>query len=301
MNHRSVIVEEYDIRDIDPLAWMKRLGITPGQLDLLAGCPPCQGFSAMRTLNGSRSVDDERNDLIFEFLRIAQALQPRVIMLENVPALAADPRIGTVRQRLLEDGYRSDVTIVNALDYGVPQRRRRTLLLASREGAVKLATADSRRMTVREAIGDLAPAGTNGDQLHTFSNKRSAAVMRRIRQIPRDGGSRSDLGDDAQLNCHRNCTGFNDVYGRMAWEKPAPTITGGCLNPSKGRFLHPEEDRAITLREAALLQGFPQNYQLSLERGRYHAAMLIGNALPPELIRRQAVTIAQHLRERGAR
>jgi DNA (cytosine-5)-methyltransferase 1 len=275
---------------------MKRLGIVQGNLDLLAGCPPCQGFSSIRTLNGSRNVDDARNDLIFEFLRIAQALRPRVIMMENVPALATDPRIATVRQRLSQDGYRSDVTIVNAVDYGVPQRRRRTLLLASLEGAVQLAPIDGTRLTVRQAIGDLAPPGTDGDPLHTYSNKRSAKVMRRIGQIPRDGGSRADLGDDAQLDCHRNCTGFKDVYGRMAWEKPAPTITGGCLNPSKGRFLHPDEDRAITLREAALLQGFPRDYKLSLERGRYHAAMLIGNALPPELIRRQAAVIAQHLR-----
>ena len=106
-----------------------------------------------------------------------------------------------------------------------------------------------------------------------------------------------DLGENWKLKCHRKCDGFRDVYGRMKWDDVAPTITGGCCNPSKGRFLHPTKNRAITLREAALLQSFPVDYYFSLERGKHHAAQLIGNALPPEFIRRHAAQIAKVLKQ----
>lgn len=150
-------------------------------------------------------------------------------------------------------------------------------------------------ITVREAIGDLPQAGTSGDPLHDFPEKRSAAVMARITAIPKDGGSRADLGADAQLDCHKETDGFKDIYGRMSWSKPAPTITGGCVNPSKGRFLHPDEDRAITLREAALLQGFPPEYSFSLDRGKFAAAAMIGNALPPAFVEAHARQIYRAL------
>jgi len=113
--------------------------------------------------------------------------------------------------------------------------------------------------------------------------------------IPKDGGSRSDLGLERQLACHRRCDGFKDVYGRMKWDDVAPTITSGCINPSKGRFLHPEQDRAITLREAALLQGFDMSYRFPIHRGRYPLAELIGNAIPAEFVRRQAAVLRQRL------
>jgi DNA (cytosine-5)-methyltransferase 1 len=119
--------------------------------------------------------------------------------------------------------------------------------------------------------------------------------MDRIKRIPKDGGSRTDLGKEHQLKCHQNNDGFKDVYGRMAWDKPSPTITGGCFNPSKGRFLHPEEDRAISMREAALLQSFPSDYTFSLSRGKIAVAQMIGNALPPEFIRRHAQALLKSL------
>jgi DNA (cytosine-5)-methyltransferase 1 len=120
-----------------------------------------------------------------------------------------------------------------------------------------------------------------------------------IESIPKNGGSRRDLGPDNQLPCHERCIGFHDVYGRMSWDDVAPTITTGCVNPSKGRFLHPEENRAITLREAALLQGFPADYWFSLRRGKFQAAGLIGNALPPEFVRRHALQIRRFVRPNG--
>jgi DNA (cytosine-5)-methyltransferase 1 len=116
----------------------------------------------------------------------------------------------------------------------------------------------------------------------------------RIAEIPPEGGLRQ-LGDDCQLPCHRRTTGFFDVYGRMRWDEPAPTITGGCINPSKGRFLHPEQNRAITLREAMLLQAFPADYKLPLDRGKYRAAELVGNALPPRFVECHATKLAAAL------
>jgi DNA (cytosine-5)-methyltransferase 1 len=122
---------------------------------------------------------------------------------------------------------------------------------------------------------------------------RAPHIEKLIKAIPKDGGSRTDLGEEWQLECHKKSDGFKDVYGRMAWDSLSPTITGGCVNPSKGRFLHPTENRAITLREAALLQTFPKNYRFPLSRGKFPAALLIGNALPPEFIRRHAEALLE--------
>jgi DNA (cytosine-5)-methyltransferase 1 len=121
--------------------------------------------------------------------------------------------------------------------------------------------------------------------LHDIKERRSAATRRRISLIPKDGGSRTDLPEEEQLECHKKCDGFKDVYGRMAWNKPAPTITSGCTNPSKGRFLHPEENRAITLREASMLQSFPRGYKFPADKTKGEIALLIGNALPSKLIK----------------
>ena len=140
---------------------------------------------------------------------------------------------------------------------------------------------------------DLPAPGASGDEIHDLEEKRSAAIRDRIRLIPKDGGSRSALED--QLDCHTKVEGFYDVYGRMHWDRISPTITSGCINPSKGRFLHPEQDRAITLREAALLQGFPPRYRFKLDNGKYRAAELIGNALPPDLVRHHATEIRRVL------
>jgi DNA (cytosine-5)-methyltransferase 1 len=131
------------------------------------------------------------------------------------------------------------------------------------------------------------------------SEKRSDKVKEIIRLIPKNGGSRLDLGAENQLKCHQKCDGFKDIYGRMAWDDVAPTITGGCFNPSKGRFLHPTKNRTVTLREAALLQTFPTTYFFSLRRGKSSAAQMIGNALPPEFIRRHATRIFQYVANLG--
>jgi DNA (cytosine-5)-methyltransferase 1 len=294
-NHRRAVAIEGDIRKISGSSILKRLKLERGGLDLLAGCPPCQGFSTLRTLNGQRRVREPMNDLIFEFLRFVRVLRPKTIMMENVPGLARNVRLRRFCQALDQMGYEWTYDVLNAVDYGVPQHRRRMILVASRIGSVAFARKSRVRKTVREAIGHLPNQGKSGDPLHDHAARRSPAVLAIIRRIPRDGGSRSALPQSKQLACHRDIEGFNDIYGRMAWDKPAPTITGGCVNPSKGRFLHPKHHRAITLREAALLQGFPRQYHFSLDRGIYPAAQMIGNAFPPNFATRHARQLLKQL------
>ncbi len=287
-NHPEVIVKQADIRTIDPTAFMEGLGVDVGDIDLLCGCPPCQGFSKIRTKNGARRNRDSRNGLSSEMLRFAKALRPKAVMMENVPDLIKHQSFKALCSGLRQLGYHVHSEVADVRNFAVPQRRRRLILLAGLGFDIALAPLARTQPTVRTAIGSLPRPGGTGDALHDYPERRSEQVMRMIRDIPKDGGSRTDLPKDRQLACHRDCNGFHDIYGRMAWDKVAPTITGGCFNPSKGRFLHPEQDRAITLREAALLQTFPRRYHFDLSSGKEAAAVMIGNALPPEFIRRQA-------------
>jgi len=296
-NHPGVRVWECDIRDLPAAEVAHALHLETGDLHLLAGCPPCQGFSSMRTLNGKRQIEDPQNDLVFEFLRFVDGLRPRAIMMENVPGLAKDERFQVMLSKLEGLGYSVGHRIRNAADFGVPQRRRRLIMLAGKNGVLPFAAPDPNRKTVRESIGGLPAPGDSGDPLHDLPENRSERITNLIKRIPKDGGSRLDLGEEAQLPCHSDFDGFKDVYGRMAWNAVAPTITTGCFNPSKGRFLHPEEDRAITMREAALLQSFPKPYRFPMRRGKSAIAYLIGNALPPEFIRRIALPLVGRLRE----
>lgn len=295
-NHPSVHLWAEDIRKVSVAQVRRELGLRPGSLDLLAGCPPCQGFSTMTTLNGKRPRRDPRNSLVLEFVRFVRGLKPKAVMLENVPGLESDQRMVRLRGALKRLGYECNSAVLDASDYGVPQRRRRFILLAGRGTTIPFAREVRVKRTVRDAFANLNYNRARKDTLHTLGESRSPAVVQRIRRIPKNGGSRADLGAGNQLDCHRNCDGFRDVYGRMAWDQPSPTITGGCCNPSKGRFLHPTRNRCISLREAALLQTFPPTYFFSTRRGKFPAAQMIGNALPPEFIRRHAKTLLKHLR-----
>ncbi len=298
-NHKRIKIWDADIRDLEPADILADLKIKKGELALMAGCPPCQAFSSLRRLNGRRRVrDKESKDLVFDYLRFVEGLSPKVVLVENVPRLIDDYRFVEVRKRLRKLGYEGNPELFNASDYGVPQRRRRMVFIASRVGAIEYANPinPSERRTVRQTIENLPLAGTSGDELHDFPETRSEKVAALIAMIPRDGGSRTQLARKHQLACHHKCDGFKDVYGRMRWDDVAPTITGGCINPSKGRFLHPTEDRSITLREAALLQSFPADYYISLDRGKFAAAQLIGNAFPPAFVTAHARQIIDRLR-----
>jgi len=292
LNHPRVRLWNRDIRKLPATTMLKELRLRRGRLDLLAACPPCQGFSAMRTRNGAKRNRDGRNDLIFDVLRFAKKLRPKTLMLENVPGLARNARFRLFRKRLLAMGYQVTWRVLNTVDFGVPQRRKRLVLLAARGVEPTFAAQARQPRTVRQAIGGLKPPARSRDPVHNYAVRRQPKVMALIREIPKDGGSRAARGRRVQLVCHREHDGFYDVYGRMAWDAPSPTITGGCINPSKGRFLHPRAHRAITLREAALLQTFPPGYRFPLEHGgRYNIALMIGNALPPEFIRRHALAL----------
>ncbi len=294
-NHAGVRTWHQDIRSLHARQMLRRLRLRPGQLDLLAGCPPCQGFSALRTRNSNREAEDERNDLVYEFIRFVRVLRPKAVMLENVPSLEGSARLAELCRVLSALSYNCEHRVLDAADYGVPQRRKRMLLLARRDGKVKFGRKDRRRHTVEETIGDLPRPELSTDPLHGMKERRTERIRRLIRSIPKDGGSRSALPAAQQLKCHQSTDGFKDVYGRMAWGSVAPTITSGCTNPSKGRFLHPEQDRAITAREAALLQGFPKRYNFSLKQGKTGVAEMIGNALPPEFVKRHARAMGRSL------
>ena len=299
-NHPDAVVWQTDIRTLRPQRLLDGLGRSQGEVDLLAGCPPCQGFSTLRTLNGSVTIDDTRNDLLLEFLRFVQAVRPRAVMMENVPRLADDDRFTVFVNTLSSLGYIGSYRVLNAADYGVPQRRHRLIYIAGYGVKIPFAEKSRKLTTIRDTLSGLPDAGNSGDFAHDMPERRSPRVMQIIRNIPKDGGSRRDLPEELKLECHRRCSGFKDVYGRMAWNDVAPTITTGCSNPSKGRFLHPEQDRAITLREAALLQGFPAEYTLSPEIGKGALAAMIGNALPPPFIMAHGKSIRRVLQKNVA-
>ncbi len=297
-NHADVAqIYRQDIRKLTGRTILDDLEIKRGQLDLLAGCPPCQGFSRMRTLNRGEAADDPRNDLVQEYARLVRELLPRALMLENVPGLAGDSRYLELLRSIRNLGYTATDEVHNAADFGVPQRRRRLIMLAVRgaQVAMPIAVAKKKRGTVRQAIGKLSRPGTSKDAVHDVSEARRPEIAEMIQKIPHDGGSRKDLGPRHELECHKDFDGFYDVYGRMRWDEVSPTITGGFVNPSKGRFLHPEQDRCVTPREAALLQTFPLKYSFPIRRGKYPVATMIGNAFPPELARRHALAVAKAL------
>lgn len=293
-NHPSTLVLSADIREIDPSKLLDACGID--SLDLLAGCPPCQGFSSLRRRNKRPTKRDSRNNLILEYLRFVQCLLPKTILLENVPALRNYYLFPLLLKELTKLGYEVVYSVLNAEDYGVPQRRKRLVLLGSRIGTPSIPQPLGIHVTVREAIGDLGKDDAETDPLHCMHSRHTRRIAEMIEQIPKDGGSHSDLPECYQLACHHGKNiGFSDVYGRMRWDDVSPTITGGCLNPSKGRFLHPEQNRSITAREAALLQTFPKDYVFPRLSSKERVALMIGNALPPRFAKSQALMLASLL------
>jgi DNA (cytosine-5)-methyltransferase 1 len=216
-------------------------------------------------------------------------------MIENVPALTKNVRFQRMRRELHSLGYETVVRVLDAADYAVPQRRKRLIMLASKVHTPVLAEKASKRVTVRQAFDGMSSPKSTRDKLHRVGENRSSEVRKLISLIPKNGGSRSDLPSEYELECHRRSDGFHDVYGRMFWDDVAPTITSGCHNPSKGRFLHPSRNRTITLREAAVLQGFPRRYRFNVDHGKGSIALMIGNALPPPFIAAHAGALRKGL------
>lgn len=295
-NHPDTVLIENDIKCVSANELLKACGLNESSnLDLLAGCPPCQGFSRIKRKNKS-DTNDLRNDLVFEYVRIVKALKPKTILLENVPGLMKDDRFTIVIDELKMLGYYSDWAILDAADFGVPQRRKRLIMIASRMSKIYLPKGQNSKKTVRDCISDLDSPSTTSDELHKMYLQNTPRIKALIAKVPQDGGSRTAWDNNDQLACHKNFRGFKDVYGRMKWDDVAPTLTGGCINPSKGRFLHPSQNRAITLREAALLQSFPLKYYFSTKMGLGTIARMIGDSVPPVFGAVHARHLIDHLK-----
>jgi len=305
-----------DITLLDPGGFREEIGLRPGDLDVLIGCPPCQGFTRMRNAEGA---GDRRNPLVLRYLEYVREFMPRFAVFENVPGLARTEHGRRFYEALLDGldklGYAVVRRIVDAADYGVPQHRRRIVIIAGFDGE-KLpfpepthADPRSREVargvkrpwtTVRQAIGDYPPLRA-GEERGSPPNHRARAMGERvldfIRRVPHDGGSRTDVPERFWLPCHKRHSGHKDVYGRLAWDRPSNVITSGCTNVSKGRFVHPVQDRGLSVREAAALQGFPDEFVF--RGGLDSMSWQIGNAVPPPL----AEAVARVLMERlnGAR
>jgi DNA (cytosine-5)-methyltransferase 1 len=297
LNHPEVAFRQRDIRKLRPGEIAKK--IPPGRrLDLMVVCAPCQPFSSQNRRRGSV---DPRAPLILQSIRFAKALRPQIIMFENVPGLATSDIFKELRRSLGAAGYQLGAPErIDAADFGVPQRRVRCIVAASFGSGMlpELVKTAPRKagMTVRMAFSGLSPleagAKDSTDSLHV-SRLHHEMTLKRLRHIPKNGGSRESLPDDLQLTCHKNCgpRKFSDVFGRMRWDDVAPTLTTGCTDVTRGRYAHPAEDRAITLREAARLQTFPDDYKFAGSRSE--VADQIGNAVPFELARRLIMGLTQ--------
>lgn len=274
-----------------------------GSVRLLAGCAPCQPFSTY-SRKGRRSRKDRMWSLVDDFGRLVREIGPDLVTMENVPQLVHHPVFARFLRKL--DGYHMSWGVVDCSQYGVPQTRKRLVLLASRYSPVSLLapSANERQRTVRDAIAKLRPlvAGETDprDALHSAC-RLSPLNLRRI-QASKPGGTWRDWDDALRASCHVKDTGrtYPSVYGRMAWDAPAPTITTQCFGFGNGRFGHPEQNRAITLREAAILQTFPPDYRFVDDGGRIKFSVmgrLIGNAVPVRIGEVIGKSLVRHVRD----
>lgn len=280
-----------------------------GHIRILAGCPPCQPFSTYKQRNGGQK--DERWKLVYDFAALVEGFCPEIVTLENVPNLIKYEVFQNLIRLLETYGYSVSHSIVNCQHYSVPQTRTRLVLLASQFGPIELEAGSpdpSTWTTVRQAIGDLRPLDGGeadpGDNLHKVQ-RLTEINLRRIR-ASKPGGTWRDWPQSLRTACHQKHSGktYVSVYGRMEWDNPAPTITTQCYNFGSGRFGHPEQDRAISIREAAILQSFPKNYSfvppdesVSIRK----LSILIGNAVPVELGAAIARSIKRHIKKHRRR
>ena len=277
----------------------------PDEPSILIGCAPCQPFSVYNQKN-----NDPQWRLLEEFSRLIAAIKPTLVSMENVPRLLKfrEGRVFAKFIKALEDAdYHVDWQLLFAPDYGVPQSRKRLVLLASRRGNISFLPPTheaSNYQTVRDTIGHLPPLSAgevdSNDQLHR-SSRLSPLNLKRIREA-KPGGTWRDWDQSLVTSCHKANTGrtYSSVYGRMDWNAPSPTITTQFYGFGNGRFGHPVQDRALSLREGALLQTFPQRYKFLKQDAPIYFTQLgkmIGNAVPVTLAQVIAKSIRLHLSE----
>ena len=272
---------------------------------LLAGCAPCQPFSTYS--QGWSCPSDERWNLLGHFSRLVQETRPHLVTMENVPPLEREDVFSDFVATLMDEGFDVFHGVVNCADYGVPQQRQRLVLLASKLGSIDFitpTTPEGRRITVRNAIGDMpsleAGEASESDPLHVAC-ELSPLNLKRIRAST-PGGTWRDWDKRLRAKCHTKASGktYPSVYGRMTWDNPSPTMTTQYYGFGNGRFGHPEEDRAISLREGAILQSFPKTYKF-VPKGepiyRKTIGRLIGNAVPVKLGNAIGKSIVRHVEE----
>lgn len=275
----------------------------PGTVRLLAGCAPCQPFSAYR--RGVDTSGEEQWPLLGEFGRLVRESLPDIVTMENVPRLVSAGIFKKFLQTLAEEGYEAWYRSFYGPRYGLPQHRRRLVLLASRIGRIdppEELFQPSDFPTVRQAIGNLPPISAGGSDPHDVLHRSRTLTEVNLRRIraSRPGGTWHDWPVELRAPCHQRATGatFRNVYARMEWDAPSPTITTMFYNFGTGRFGHPEQDRALSLREAAILQGFPLQYDFVRPTSKVEfnpLGRLIGNAVPPVIARTVGAKVVEHV------
>ena len=278
-------------------------------IKVLVGCAPCQPFSKYTQRYRKNGRKDDKWRLLYAFSRLVDEVKPNIISMENVPELENEQVFSDFVQHLIDQGYHCSWSVVFCPDYGVPQKRRRLVLLASLFGEITLIPPlyeKDHYRTVREAIAHLPPlqdGETDENDCVHCATKMNDINLRRIQQsVP--GGTWKDWSEDLQLKCHKKSSGksYGAVYGRMLWDEPSPTITTQFYGYGNGRFGHPEQNRALSYREGALLQSFPDDY-VFVEEGkpfnRRELGVHIGNAVPVELGRAIGISIANHVQSLG--
>lgn len=268
---------------------------------ILAGCAPCQPFSRHQKDKKNRNKHKDWK-LLYQFGRLVQEVKPHIVSMENVPELENEQVFKDFVKGLKDLKYNVTYKVVNAADYGVPQRRKRLLLLASRRKKIKFINPTHQQaVTVREVIGNLPPIAAGvpneNDNLHITATLSETNIQRIQHSV--QGGTWRDWPEDLVLECHKKASGqsYSSVYGRMRWDDVAPTITTQFIGYGTGRFGHPVQDRALTLREGAMIQTFPENYSF-VPQGETvvlkNVARHIGNAVPPRLGEIIGLSIKEH-------
>ncbi len=311
-NNKTVFVHK-DVTTLDSVELLSLY--STGKRRILVGCAPCQPFSVYNSkASGKKKKDAQEKDtkwkLLYTFANLIEKVDPEIVSMENVPLLISF-KGGRVFHdfvnKLKRNGYTVTWNVINAQDFGVPQRRKRLILFGSKHGEVKLidkTIVNGRYKTVRETIGRLPPVEDGiahpSDHLHR-ARKLTDLNKRRIKAT-KEGGFWRDWDKELWLKCHKKKKGrdFRSVYGRMKWDDVSPTMTTCCIGLNNGRFGHPEQDRAITLREAALLQSFPEYYEFIDPEAKFSSSAIarqIGNAVPVELGVAIARSIKQHIND----
>jgi DNA (cytosine-5)-methyltransferase 1 len=282
--------------------------LSSASFTLLAGCAPCQPFSTYS--RGKSSPADKRWNLLNQFARLVKEIQPDLVTMENVPLLQRQSVFAKFVSDLRSDGFSVFHKIVDCADYGVPQHRKRLVLLASKLGPIEMMEPTVQPEfyeTVRDAIEELprlkAGQGCPQDPLHQ-SSELSPLNLKRIR-VSKAGGTWRDWDGKLVAACHKKKSGktYPSVYGRMGWDEPSPTMTTQFFGFGNGRFGHPHQNRAISLREGAILQSFPRNYKFVARGEPVHIktiGRLIGNAVPVKLGKAIGKSIVRHVQGLGA-